>query len=170
MGRQIGFYATLKDEMLLAKRLQDEFDCVLLQSCMSTPDAPVEIGGLKRIRPGKPNEQDPIFLVPAELSFNLKIDQYGPEYYRINEHHSPIIVWNRSLSTSAGSSNGRFWYERTKPGNKVKSKIFLAWAERVFRLVRHQFKEKQALSQHYLIGPDFLRKLAAAKIRIEIPQ
>jgi hypothetical protein len=114
MGRRIGFYTTLKDEMCLAKRVQDECDCLLLQSCMSAPNAPVEISRLKCIRPGKPNEQDPIFLVAAELSSNLKIDQYGPEYYRINEHYSPIIVWSRSLSSLAGSSNGRLWYEKSQ--------------------------------------------------------
>jgi hypothetical protein len=170
MGRQIGVYTILKDEMCLAERLQDELDSLLLESCMSAPNAPTEIGRLKRIRPGKPNEQDPIILVPGELSSNLKIDQYGPEYFRINEHHSPIIVWSRSLSSLAGSFNGRLWYEKSRPGNRLKSKVFLAWAERVFRLVKRQFERNPTLSRHYLVGPDFRRELVAGKIRIEIHQ
>jgi len=166
MGRQIGFYTTLKDDVHLAKVLREEFDCTILAWNMPTRE-PKRIGRLTPIKQGR-NKQDQVILVPNELLSKLKIAVYGPAFCRINEGYSPVIVWSRCYSSPTGSHAGRFWYEPSKPGNKMKSKVFRDWADRVFRKVQQLFEKHPKLSRLRLIGPDFLAQLATGRLSIDV--
>jgi hypothetical protein len=165
MGRQIGFYTTLADDAVLARMLRKEFDCTMLAWNMSVPEKPERIARLTPIKPGH-NRQGNIILIPTELLSQLKVDEYGPKYWHINEHYSPVIVWSRSLASPTGSAAGRFWYETSKPGNKRKSKVFTEWADRIFGKVRWLFERHPRLCQRCLIGPDFLAQLATGMVSI----
>jgi hypothetical protein len=165
MGRQVGFYTTLADDIVLARLLRKEFDCTMLAWNMSAPNRPERIGRLTAIKPGY-NRQGHLILLPAELVSQLKVDEYGPKYWHINEHHSPAIVWTRSLASPTGSAAGRFWYESSKPGNKPKSKAFQTWADRVFGKVRRLFEKHPRLCPRCLIGLDFLAQLETGKVSI----
>jgi hypothetical protein len=167
MGRQIGFYMTLRDEETLLSQLRTELQCKVLLPRLSAGGKLQEVGRLQRIRQGH-NLQGQLLLVPESLLSKLTIDKFGANNHRVNEHHSPVIVWTRGLASATGSYPGRFWFEVARPGKRKKSAVFSSWAARVFRRVQMMCAVHPRYSKSRRLGADFLSLLEAGKLCMDV--
>jgi hypothetical protein len=149
MGKQIGFYMTNADEQSFIAALQAEADVVVALNHFPTPE-PQVLDGLPPA--GSEVGQN------TNLSiYNRAIDPKLVVYevvargeFALDLTRSEVIQFNRCLVASDGKLEpGRLWYDHETMRCKPKRRLFLAWAQSVFRFIKKNYHYYESNNRYF---------------------
>lgn len=163
MGKQLAYYATPADELLLL----DEIARVGGRFLRHAGGSPAEL--MVRSLPaveGIPPGNLYFYIFPPDMPDALVIDSYPTGVHSLDSISSCVVRLERSHLMNRTLFDGRLWYESQRRDGSVKPAAFLLWADRLFAWIEEHFTHQQASIRSFYVGPDALRRLREGGIEL----
>jgi hypothetical protein len=164
MGKQIGFYMTLRDEESFIAALQDQAHVLVTLNYSPTAE-PVVLDPLPLAGP-KIGDNTNLSIYSMDINPKLIVRKLsGRDGYSLDVTRSEVIQINRCFIRTDGKLEpGRLWYDHETMQCNPKRKVFLSWAQTVFQLIKNNYHYSQA--HHRYFGPDAETQFEAEQVAL----
>jgi len=162
MGKQLSFYLSPQDEASLLAQLNEHCGVRVVYNVFDTPDQ-MSADPLPALGANPPYDNN-LSLIPASFEPRLALHvQQG--YTRILTADSECIQLTRTTLLGQQYCAGRLWYEPQRDSGRNKRKLFLDWANCVFKHLRRELSRNPDYSNRYF-GPVMLSQLQKGQIAV----
>ncbi len=164
MGKQIRFYMTRDDEDSVIGVLKAEADVVVTLNYLPTVEL-VTLSPLPAAGPRVGNNTN-LSIYDRDINPNLIVRKFpNREGAALDFARSEVVQFNRCFVGADGKLHrGRFWYDHETMECKPKRKVFLAWAESVFQVVKESYHYSE--DRRSYIGPDAWTQFEAGQVTL----
>lgn len=152
MGKQIGFCMTCGDEQSFIAVLQAEADVVVTLNHFPTAE-PTVLHPLPPAGPKIGNNTN-LSIFNRDIGPKLVIYKVATrEEHSLDLTRSEVVQFNRCFIRTDGKLEpGRLWYDHETMQGKPKRKVFLAWAQSVFRFIKKNYHYSESHLRYF--GPE----------------